>query len=288
MPSNLIYTREFLKEYLKLNIYDINENISSTKIRKLKFLPDIIQSIYYFTVKCLSDNLCERVFWILNDFDDYPKKCFHPQCNNKITQYHGQNYPRTFCCSSCNSKYQLIVSQNPFAGEIGILRRKEGMIRNHGVDHNMKLQICLEKRVETFNKNYGVNHPAKSELEKKKRNIKIPESQSKRRATNEKSGAWVKLEDKSKKEIYYRTVWYFTNKNNLNLLENYHLRNHSSIKNSYSLDHKYSISEGFKNNIPPYIIGNIANLEFIPISENSKKNSKCSISLDDLCKNLII
>ena len=50
----------------------------------------------------------------------------------------------------------------------------------------------------------------------------------------------------------------------------------------YELDHKFSKSEGFKNNVPPDIIGHPSNLEMIDRSENRKKYNKSSISLNDL------
>jgi len=50
----------------------------------------------------------------------------------------------------------------------------------------------------------------------------------------------------------------------------------------YELDHKFSKSEGFKNNVPPEIIGHPSNLEMIDRSENRKKYNKSSITLNDL------
>jgi hypothetical protein len=50
----------------------------------------------------------------------------------------------------------------------------------------------------------------------------------------------------------------------------------------YHLDHKYSIAEGFKNKVPPEVIGSIYNLEFIPCNANTRKGTKCSIKLEEL------
>jgi hypothetical protein len=49
-----------------------------------------------------------------------------------------------------------------------------------------------------------------------------------------------------------------------------------------TLDHKYSIFWGFYNDVPPEIIGSIHNLEYIPLSENCKKQTNCSIDLKTL------
>ena len=53
----------------------------------------------------------------------------------------------------------------------------------------------------------------------------------------------------------------------------------------YHLDHKFSIVEGFRNNIPPYILGSKCNLEVIPREENSRKGENCSITKEELLEN---
>jgi len=52
----------------------------------------------------------------------------------------------------------------------------------------------------------------------------------------------------------------------------------------YHLDHKYSIYEGFLNNISPKLVGHYQNLEVISSNENLKKNKKCSITINELKK----
>jgi hypothetical protein len=53
-------------------------------------------------------------------------------------------------------------------------------------------------------------------------------------------------------------------------------------KTEYHLDHKYSISEGFKNKVSPNIIGSVYNLEFLLSTDNVRKGTKCSITLEKL------
>lgn len=48
------------------------------------------------------------------------------------------------------------------------------------------------------------------------------------------------------------------------------------------IDHKFSISKGFENNIPPYIICHPNNLHFITNIDNRKKYNNCNISIQDL------
>jgi len=85
---------------------------------------------------------------------------------------------------------------------------------------------------------------------------------------------------------YKRVVISITNKQQLDTLSNYNKRGISGIDGAYHLDHKYSITEGFRNNIKPEIIGNINNLEFIPWEENLAKKNKCSITITQLLKTI--
>jgi hypothetical protein len=52
----------------------------------------------------------------------------------------------------------------------------------------------------------------------------------------------------------------------------------------YELDHKFSKTEGFLNNVAPEVIGHHANLELIPKNENRSKRTKCSTTLTELYK----
>ena len=82
---------------------------------------------------------------------------------------------------------------------------------------------------------------------------------------------------------YKNSVEKFTLKVNIKNLPNFDKRGNPKFKkDAYHLDHRYSIKEGFNNNINPKIISNINNLEFIPASENCSKHTICSISLEEL------
>lgn len=53
-------------------------------------------------------------------------------------------------------------------------------------------------------------------------------------------------------------------------------------RTEYHLDHKYSIYEGYKNNVDVRVISSKENLEVIHSHENLKKQTNCSITLDEL------
>lgn len=94
-----------------------------------------------------------------------------------------------------------------------------------------------------------------------------------------------KFIDKSLKtdfEKYKREVIKVTNQQNIKTLEHFEKRGHSRNKQSFHLDHRFSIFEGFNNNISPYLIGSIHNLEMIESSKNSSKQGKCSLTIEEL------
>ena len=257
-----------LKSFLENNILDKNGNISQGKFKCLTDEQKI--EIFNTTKNCKTNKLTERIWWILNDFENYPKVCKYVDCNNPV-RFRGGKYVGDYCCYSCHAKHKSLLKPNPFSGENGIQLRKKGMLRKYGVDHNMKLKKCLCKRKETYIKNYGVDHPMKSDSIKNQV-----------RKLNEKNSHWLPLEKVDDYEIYKRVVKKFTEKQDINKLKYYNMRGHSKDINSYHLDHKFSIHSGFKNNIPAHIIGNIVNLEFIPQNKNTSKSNKCSISKEYL------
>jgi hypothetical protein len=53
-------------------------------------------------------------------------------------------------------------------------------------------------------------------------------------------------------------------------------------KNDYHIDHRYSIVEGYKNNVSVHLISAKENLEMLKSYDNLSKQGKCSITLDEL------
>jgi len=88
-------------------------------------------------------------------------------------------------------------------------------------------------------------------------------------------------------DMYNFLVWKYTNNNYkkyYNVINPLNL-NRGKLKFDYNIDHKFSISEGFKNGITPKIIASVYNLEMLTRSENLSKGSKCSIKLENLLEN---
>lgn len=164
---------------------------------------------------------------------------------------------------------------------INIKKKKiESCLKNYGVTHGW----CLTEKVnETMLKKYGqlrISNGGK--ISKYRREILRPEM--------EKLGIWIPLSNLSEYQIYVYNVWAITKEQlkKFGCLINSELLKENKIidewKEKWSIDHKFSISEGFKKKISPEIIGSIINLNIIKFSENSSKQSKCSLSLEKLIK----
>lgn len=82
------------------------------------------------------------------------------------------------------------------------------------------------------------------------------------------------------REHYYSQVWLYTRKSYNRYKTILELEYKRSI--NYHLDHIYSISAGFKNNINPKIIGSICNLQILDQKSNKIKGIACWITLDEL------
>jgi hypothetical protein len=88
------------------------------------------------------------------------------------------------------------------------------------------------------------------------------------------------------KRLYYIQVWVITESQPLHVLRNYEKRCFKCF-NGYHLDHKYPISAGFYNKIPPEVIGDLKNLRFIPIRQNMRKGSKITNESRRALKNIM-
>ena len=129
----------------------------------------------------------------------------------------------------------------------------------------------------------GKKQPIEANEKRAKKLIGIKRSQetiNKTRQTKIDKGIFWKPDDPEYLEFkkYRRKVYYWTSKNDLTQLANHNKRG----RFGFHLDHKYSITEGFKNKVPPKVIGSIDNLEFICYTDNLSKATKCSITLEKL------
>lgn len=152
-------------------------------------------------------------------------------------------------------------------------KRKESNIIRVGLGRKYRSKETytkeqLENSRKTFLAKYGVDNPSKS-LEVRR---KISDAHILRGATPR--------DQRSLRQMYYDAVWYYTEQSWKNYFDKINPdRKNRSVN---SLDHIYSIQQGFRDHIPPYIIGHWSNLRIISVSDNSKKGMRCDKTKEEL------
>jgi len=181
---------------------------------------------------------------------------------------------------SKNTHLKKLGVDNPSKSPVIQAKKEKTCLKNHNVKHGW----CLTEKVnETMLKKYDqLRITDGDKISKTRREILRPKM--------EKLGIWIPLSELSKYQLYSYNVWVITNEQlrNFGNLVNKDLlnenKNISVWKEKWSIDHKFSISSGFKKKISPEIIGSIVNLEIINFGDNASKQSNCSISLERLIK----
>lgn len=59
----------------------------------------------------------------------------------------------------------------------------------------------------------------------------------------------------------------------------------AGTQNAWHIDHIFSVLKGYQNNISPFVIGHITNLQMLPWEDNLSKHSSCNITIDKLFEN---
>ncbi|PCI28137.1 hypothetical protein COB55_04475 [Candidatus Wolfebacteria bacterium] len=159
-------------------------------------------------------------------------------------------------------------------GNENYTNREQALLTNislYGVEYPFQLEFFQEKYKQTCLERFGVEHPSYS-FDVIKKQIET------------KTG--MKYEEYLERipdwELYKKQVLKFTRRQSIYLLESVEKRGLSGVNGSYQLDHMFTIYEGFKQNICPYIIGNICNLIMLPWEDNISKYVCCSLTKQQL------
>lgn len=89
--------------------------------------------------------------------------------------------------------------------------------------------------------------------------------------------------NRSEFKRYKTVVLYLTEKYRKKITLGY-ITGLAGIKDAWHIDHKFSILKGYQQQVSPFVIGNIQNLQMLPWKENLSKQSKCNIELNTLLK----
>lgn len=208
----------------------------------------------------------QRVWHIINQVYERPK-C--PITGEYLSWYEN----RYFIASSASARTTLLNRSGKLNNHTPAANEKRRIsnikvIQNGRKPRSQASEREKQNRKSTVLKKYGVSNPSKHSSIRKK----ISDSAVKNGATP------VPL--RKLRDIYYARVKQVTKENwiqNFDIINPHHLN-----RGDWHLDHVFSQQEGFRNNIPPYIIGHWTNLRLITPTENILKGMKCSKSKDQL------
>jgi hypothetical protein len=231
-------------------------------------------------------------------------RIFHPTkkyTDSKLCSTCRKNHKK---CEICDK--EIFVQARTCSKECAYELRKKSWKKSCGTEHNFSKKSRSRKKFEKeLLEKEGITNPAqrKEVKEKIKKAFRekyngidnpfgVKKIRDQIRKDKEEAGIWIPLNELTEFQIYKRNVYSIT-KSSLSKFGNKYLKNikllelNSSIwawQKKFTIDHIFSVYEGFKNKISPEIIGSIVNLQVITFSENAKKNKKSTISLHTLNK----
>lgn len=86
------------------------------------------------------------------------------------------------------------------------------------------------------------------------------------------------------RDSYYRyktLVLHLTNRHRADLTQGY-ITGLAGKPGAWHIDHRFSILQGFKDQISPIVIGHRANLQMLPWKQNIQKLHRCAVTKDEL------
>lgn len=163
-----------LKKYIYDNKVVVGNVYNFRKMINKEIKQTILGNINQYTQNCNSDIVMERIYWIVNDLDNYPKKC--KTCNEpKITFGEWKKaYIADYCSIKCmanskqvrekTSKTNLKRYGHINAGASKIIQKKiqKNNLKKYGVKSTLQHKETQDKIKQTLLINYGVDHNFKS------------------------------------------------------------------------------------------------------------------------------
>lgn len=220
---------------------------------------------FYDSLESYRDRIKNKCFVCAKEFENF-SMCCSIECSTEMKK---------------QSTFLTTGSTHNLSGDsISRENMEKHLLEKYGVKNVFSREDVVDKLKNTWTKKYGYSNPSKADFIKNKK-----------RKTAEKNGFWCPKEKMSIKKIYEENVHNITwsqmkkfaqLKFGKDIWEKIKKSKNLEQKEWLTVDHRYSKSMGFINNISPEIIGHICNLEIIPFSDNREKNYRCSVDIEPL------
>jgi CHAT domain-containing protein len=171
-------------------------------------------------------------------------------------------------------KGKAVCSIRPAGCPAVLQKMKETSLQRYGVPNASSSSICKEQRRQKVLQKYGVDNVSKAPIIKQ-------------RLSKQKETYWNAVYDNKK-----FTVEGLTRNQYRHRCQQYANTQYERYKNlldpdnqrgkHWHLDHIYSVTDGFLNDVPINIISDISNLRLISDKENYKKHKKSEKTLEEL------
>lgn len=257
---------------LQLISNDATPNKSATRYL-YRSNPDLWKQILDLTTFLSNDAKPKQRIWhVINEVDNIPR-C---PIENVELKWCENRYLTT---SSCSARIKLQHQRGDFVNGYtpeNNEKRRQGNLKAvaNGRKYRLKetyTETLKEKSKQTCLERYGVENGSQTKESREKiSNARI------------KNGATPK-HLRSLRRLYYDAVWKVTEEHWKLHFDKINPQRLNRSNNA--LDHIYSIQQGFKDNIPPYIIGHWTNLRVIALVENSIKGMRCDKTQGELFNN---
>ena len=233
------------------------------------------------------------------NYEKYPDfylsiKSYKDRLKNKCFICGKEYFKFSMCCSSECSLEMKKISTLETTGSTHNLSNKslsrkkmeESLMINFGINNVFQRDDVKDKLKNTWSLKYGYDNPSKVDFIKNKK-----------RKTAENNGNIIPKYLCNEREIYEENVksitWsqmklYGRLKFGNDIWERIKDSRKLGQKEWLTVDHKFSKNHGFINKIPCYIIGHICNLSILSFIDNRKKWSNCSVTIEDLYKEIEI
>lgn len=251
---------------------DTSYNKSVTRYLYLK-QPDLWHAIVYITDFLPADAMPkQRVWHILNDIYTRPTcpvtGLYVKWFENRYLEYIDQRAKML----KMNWDGRLVNSHTQESNAKKVKAIKEGiasgrLTKKVWTEEESKARYVKIK--ESIQDTYGVDHV-----------MRLPEFREKAYQTGVANGTVIPREEREPKELYYNAVKRLTV-----ISWNTHFNDINPEwldRSKYDLDHNFSIFEGFKQGIPPYIIAHWTNLRMLEPKLNSSKGARCDKTKEQL------
>jgi len=256
--SNIIDNDTSYNKSATRYLYKTHPDLWLQILEKTSFLPDTALAK-------------QRVWHILNDIWEIPT-C--PVTGQQVKWWENRYLKTSNRSAKTQWQHKRGVFANLYSEEINQKRaasnRKTfaaGLRKKPILTDDVK-RLRAEKIEKTNLERYGVPNGSQSRIARQKvSNARIRNGATPRHL-------------RSLRRLYYDAVWQFTEQS---WKHHFDQINPTRIDRSQNaLDHIYSIQQGFRDNIPPYILGHWTNLRIITLSENSLKGMRCDKTQDSL------